>query len=188
MNYSIKKQVNYSFADAIEKVKASLSEEGFGVLTEIDVKATLKKKLDTDWDNYVILGACNPPFAFQALQVEKEIGLMLPCNVIVYEDAGNVFVSAIRPTVAMGKINSPALADIAKKVEEKLTKVIKSLSMENSKHPTRKVFDIVCGMELDIENVRHSFEHEGVEYYFCSDNCKDHFVNDPEKYVGDIKN
>lgn len=127
MNYSIKKQVKYSFADAVAKTKAALSEEGFGILTEIDVKATLKKKLDMDWDNYVILGACNPQFAFQALQAEKEIGLMLPCNVIVYEDKSKVFISAIRPTTAMGMVENPALADIAKKVEEKLTKVINNL-------------------------------------------------------------
>ena len=127
MNYGIKKQINTSFFDAVAKTKATLSEEGFGVLTEIDVKATLKKKLNADWDNYVILGACNPQFAFQALQTEKEIGLLLPCNVIVYEDGGKVFVSAIRPTAAMGMVENPALADIAKKVEEKLAKVINNL-------------------------------------------------------------
>lgn len=127
MNYGVKKQINYPFTDAVTKTKAALSEEGFGILTEIDVKATLKKKLNADWDNYVILGACNPLFAFQALQAEKEIGLLLPCNVIVYEDAGRVFASAIRPTVAMGKIKNPALVDIAKEVEDKLTKAINNL-------------------------------------------------------------
>ena len=127
MNYGVKKQINYPFTDAVTKTKAALSEEGFGILTEIDVKATLKKKLNADWGNYVILGACNPPFAFQALQAEKEIGLLLPCNVIVYEDAGRVFVSAIRPTVAMEKIKNPALVDIAKEVEDKLTKAINNL-------------------------------------------------------------
>lgn len=127
MNYGVKKQINYPFTDAVTKTKAALSEEGFGILTEIDVKATLKKKLNADWDNYVILGACNPPFAFQALQAEKEIGLLLPCNVIVYEDAGRVFASAIRPTVAMGKIKNPALVDIAKEIEDKLTKAINNL-------------------------------------------------------------
>lgn len=127
MNYGVKKQINYPFTDAVTKTKAALSEEGFGILTEIDVKATLKKKLNADWDNYVILGACNPPFAFQALQAEKEIGLLLPCNVIIYEDAGRVFASAIRPTVAMGKIKNPALVDIAKEVEDKLTKAINNL-------------------------------------------------------------
>lgn len=185
MNYSIKKQLNYPFAEAVEKTKAALSEEGFGILTEIDVKATLKNKLDAEWDNYVILGACNPPFAFQALQAEKEIGLMLPCNVIVYMDKGRVFVSVIRPTVAMHMIENSKLANIAKKVEDKLTKMLNNLSMENNKHPTRKVFDVVCGMELDIENVRHSFEHAGIEYYFCSETCKGHFVDDPEKYIGE---
>jgi len=127
MNYGVKKQINYPFTDAVTKTKAALSEEGFGILTEIDVKATLKKKLNADWDNYVILGACNPPFAFRALQAEKEIGLLLPCNVIVYEDAGKVFASAIRPTVAMGKIKNTALVDIAKEVEDKLTKAINNL-------------------------------------------------------------
>lgn len=127
MSYSIKKQLNISFSDAIEKVKTALTEEGFGILTEINVKATLKKKLNADWDNYIILGACNPPFAFQALQAEKEIGLLLPCNVIVYEDNGTVFVSAIKPTTAMGMVESPVLSDIAKKVEKKLTRVINNL-------------------------------------------------------------
>ncbi len=185
MSYSIKKQFDIPFSEAVEKVKTALSEEGFGVLTEIDVKTTLKKKIDVDWNNYVILGACNPPFAYEALQAEKEVGLMLPCNVIVYEDKGRVFVSAIRPTIAMHMIDNPKLTGIAKKVEDKLVKVISSLNMENSKHPTRKVFDVVCGMELDIENVRHSSEHNGTEYYFCSETCKGHFVDDPEKYAGE---
>lgn len=127
MHYSIRKQINHSFADAVVKTKAVLSKEGFGILTEIDVKATLKKKLNADWNNYVILGACNPPFAFQALQAEKEIGLFLPCNVIIYEDENGVFVSAIRPAIAMKMIENSALSDIAKKVEEKLIKVMNNL-------------------------------------------------------------
>lgn len=127
MNYSINKQTNYSFTDTLAKTKVALSKEGFGVLTEIDVKAILKNKIGADWDNYVILGACNPPFAFQALQAEKEIGLMLPCNIIIYEDGDKVFVSAIRPTVAMNMIENPVLADIAKKVEDILIKVINNL-------------------------------------------------------------
>lgn len=185
MDYSIKEQVNLSFPEAVAKTKTALVEEGFGILTEIDVKATLKKKLDAEWNNYVILGACNPPFAFQALKAEKEIGLMLPCNVIVYENGGKVFVSAIRPTVAMNMIDNRELAGIAEKVEKKLSKAIKNVSMENNKHPTRKIFDLVCGMELSIENVRHSFEHNGIEYYFCSETCKGHFVDNPEKYIGE---
>ena len=120
MNYGHKKQTSLTFVDAVEKTKSELAKEDFGILTEIDVKATLKKKLNVDFDNYVILGACNPPFAYQALQNEKDIGLLLPCNVIVYEDSNSVFVSAILPTIAMGMVVSPHLSDIAKAVEEKL--------------------------------------------------------------------
>lgn len=127
MNYGIKKHVHHSFVDAVELAKTALSKEGFGVLTEIDVKATLKSKIDVDWSNYTILGACNPSLAFKALQAEKEIGLLLPCNLIIYEEEGNVFVSAIRPTVAMEMVKNPAVADIAKQVEEKLLAVINSL-------------------------------------------------------------
>lgn len=127
MNYNIKKQTNLSFSESVAKTKTALAGQGFGILTEIDVKATLKKKLDADWDNYVILGACNPPFAFQALKAEKEIGLMLPCNVIVYEDKGKVFVSAIRPTAMMGTVGDDQLTEIAAKVEEKLQNVINNI-------------------------------------------------------------
>lgn len=127
MDYGIKKQVNHSFADAVVRVKEELSKQGFGILTEIDVKKTLKNKLHVEWSNYVILGACNPPFAFQALQAEKEIGLLLPCNVIVYEDGGTVYASAVRPSVAMNMVKNPVLADIAGKVEEKLKEVINNL-------------------------------------------------------------
>ncbi len=122
--YGYKKQVSASFEGALEKTREELQKEGFGILTEIDVKATLKKKLDVDYDNYLILGACNPPFAYQALQAEKDIGLLLPCNVIVYEQDGKTFVSAIVPTVAMGMVNNEDLRGIAAKVEEKLKKVI----------------------------------------------------------------
>ena len=124
MDYGCKKQVSLSFEAAVEKVKTELAKEGFGILTEIDVQATLKKKLSVDYDRYVILGACNPPFAYQALQADKEIGLLLPCNVIVYEDSGKTFVSAILPAVAMGMVDNPSLDDIARQVEEKLKKVV----------------------------------------------------------------
>jgi len=127
MNYYHKKQLNISFTKAIEKTKAELANEGFGILTEIDVKTTLKNKLNVEYDNYIILGACNPPFALQALQAEKDIGLLLPCNVVVYEDKNEVFVSAILPTVAMNMVENLVLADIAKKVEIKLTSVINNL-------------------------------------------------------------
>lgn len=127
MEYGYKRRVPLSFADAVSKTKAELSKEGFGVLTEIDVKATLKKKLDVEYENYLILGACNPPFAFQALKSEKEIGLFLPCNVIVYEEGEETFVSAVLPTVAMSMVENQALSSIAVEVETKLKKVVDSL-------------------------------------------------------------
>ena len=102
--YGYKREIELPFADTVTKVKEELSKEGFGVLTEIDIQATLKKKLDVDYDNYIILGACNPPFAYEALKAEKEIGLFLPCNVIVYVDEGRTFVSAILPTMEMGTV------------------------------------------------------------------------------------
>jgi len=124
MEYGYKRKVPLPFGEAVEKVRGELSKEGFGVLTEIDVKATLKKKLGIEHDNYLILGACNPPLALKALQAEKDIGLFLPCNVIVYEDGGKVFVSAILPTVAMQVVGNPSLGDLGKMVEEKLIKVV----------------------------------------------------------------
>ena len=94
-NYGYSKKLSLTFSEAVEKTRAELAKEGFGILTEIDVKATLKKKLNIDYENYIILGACNPPFAHKALEAEKEIGLLLPCNVIVYEDKGKVIASEI---------------------------------------------------------------------------------------------
>ena len=127
MNYGYTKQVALSFQEAKEKTVAALAEEGFGILTEIDVKAALKKKLDVEYGEYTILGACNPPFAYQALQAEKEIGLFMPCNVIVYEKDGQAFVSAILPTMTMGAVGNLSLVDIAKTVEGKLKNVINSI-------------------------------------------------------------
>lgn len=124
MNYGYKKEVAPAFADAVEKVKAELAKEGFGIITEVDVKATLKHKLNVDYDNYIIMGACNPSFAYEALQTEKEIGLRLPCNVIVYEDAGKTFVAAILPTVILGDTGNPVLARIGEMVEEKLKRAV----------------------------------------------------------------
>lgn len=125
--YFTKKEVHWSFEDAVSKVREQLQKEGFGVLTEIDVKATLKKKLDVDFDKYIILGACNPPLAYKALQVEQDLGLMLPCNMIVYEKDGKTFVAAIRPTVQMEKIGNLKLHIIAREVEEKLKRVVESV-------------------------------------------------------------
>jgi uncharacterized protein (DUF302 family) len=126
-NYNYSKRVNLSFEEAIARAKIELQKEDFGILTEIDVKATLKKKLDVDFQDYVILGACNPPNAYKLLQAEIEIGLMLPCNVIVYQKDEYVFVSAVLPTVAMGMINNESLKDIAINIENKLKKAIDSI-------------------------------------------------------------
>jgi len=113
------------FAGAIARVTEELKKEGFGILTEIDVAATLKKKLDVDFPNYKILGACNPPFAYRALQAEPHIGTMLPCNVIVRELAnGEVEVSAVDPLESMQAIKNPALVTIAQEIQAKLKKVI----------------------------------------------------------------
>lgn len=125
--YGYKKYVKMSYIDAVEGVKRELANEGFGVLTQVDVKAILKKKLDVDYNNYIILGVCNPAFAHKALQAEQDIGLMLPCNVIVYESESKVFVSAILPTEAMKMINNKKLNEIAETVEIKLKKVIDSI-------------------------------------------------------------
>jgi uncharacterized protein (DUF302 family) len=120
--------VTGNFEDIVKKTTEVLKEEGFGVLTDIDVKATLKKKLDVDFKKYRILGACNPPFAFKALQVEDKIGTMLPCNVIVQELAeGKIEVAAIDPIVSMQAVQNPDLHAIADQVQKKLKKVIASL-------------------------------------------------------------
>jgi uncharacterized protein (DUF302 family) len=127
MEYGYKKRVNIGFEETVNRVREELAREGFGVLTEIDVKETLKNKLAVDYDKYIILGACNPPFAYQALQSEKDIGLLLPCNVIVYETEENTFVSAIVPTVAMSMVENEKLSEVAVQVEQKLKKVIDSI-------------------------------------------------------------
>jgi uncharacterized protein (DUF302 family) len=128
MKYYFSKTVTLSFDDAIEKVIAELKKEGFGVLTDIDVKQTLKKKLDVDFKKYRILGACNPPFAYKALQVEDKIGTMLPCNVIVQEiEGGRVEVAAIDPIASMQAVANPALKDVAEEVQAKLKKVVENI-------------------------------------------------------------
>jgi uncharacterized protein (DUF302 family) len=125
--YSHSTTVDGDFQSIVEKTTATLKEQGFGILTTIDVKAKMKEKLDKDMDGYVILGACNPNLAYQALQAETEIGLMLPCNVIVYAKAGKTHVAAIRPSVAMSMIANPKLQCLAGEVEEKLKNVINAL-------------------------------------------------------------
>ena len=128
MSYYFSKVVNEDFDKAIEKVTGKLKEEGFGVLTEIDVKATLKKKLDVDFKKYKILGACNPPFAYKALQAEDKIGIMLPCNVVVEENnEGKVEVSAVDPIASMMAVKNESLGSVAEEVRNKLKKVIDQL-------------------------------------------------------------
>ncbi|MCO6495145.1 MAG: DUF302 domain-containing protein [Bacteroidetes bacterium] len=128
MSYTFSKIVNSDFEGAVSHVKDELKKEGFGVISEIDIKDTLKKKIDVDFRKYVILGACNPVFAHKALSAEDEIGTMLPCNVIVQEsEAGKVKVSAIDPVASMMAVKNDGLGDIATQVREKLKLVINNL-------------------------------------------------------------
>ena len=127
MVYNYSKETVLSFEKAIEKTKEELKKRGFGILTEIDVKSTLKQKLDVDYDDYVILGACNPPFAYRALQAEKEIGLLLPCNVIVYKKDDKTVVSAINPIEGMSVVENNVLEEIAKTIKQKLEEVINNV-------------------------------------------------------------
>jgi len=123
--YGIKTKVNVGYEEAVRKVTEELKKEGFGILTEIDVKETLKKKIGEDFRKYVILGACNPRLAHRVLQAEVDIGLLLPCNVIVYEDDdGSVVVAAMDPSAAMTVVKNPAVESTAKEVTDKLEKVI----------------------------------------------------------------
>lgn len=128
MSYYFSKTVNDDFNTAIEKVTEELKKEGFGVLTQIDVQETLKKKLDVDFRKYKILGACNPHFAHQALLAEDKIGAMLPCNIIVQEhENGEVEVSAVDPVASMMAVKNESLGGIAMQVKEKLDRVIDNL-------------------------------------------------------------
>ena len=128
MSYYFSKTLDLSFDETITRVIDELKKEGFGVLTEIDIKATLKKKLDVGFRDYRILGACNPPFAYQALQAEPHIGLMLPCNVVVQEgENGQTIVSAIDPVASMQAVENESLGEVARQVKVKLQKVVESV-------------------------------------------------------------
>jgi uncharacterized protein (DUF302 family) len=128
MSYYISKTIDVPFDEAVEKVKAELKKEGFGILTEIDIRKTLKEKLNADFRNYRILGTCNPPLAHKALLAEDKIGLMLPCNVIVQETAdGRVEVAAIDPVASMQAVQNPALEPVGLEVRAKLKKVVAGL-------------------------------------------------------------
>ena len=124
MAYSFSKSVDMSFDATVEKVTAELQKEGFGVLTTIDVKETLKKKLNVDFKKYKILGACNPPFAHTVLQADEEIGLFLPCNVVVYERDGQSVVAAFNPMAMAGMVENPAVGSIAAEVKQRLERVV----------------------------------------------------------------
>lgn len=128
MSYCFTTILDASYDDAVAQVTDKLKEEGFGILTTIDVKETLKQKLDVDFRNYVILGACNPPFAYQALQAEKNIGALLPCNVIVQEnESGRIEVAIIDPLASMQAVENPQLTKIAGEVQQKLKNVLAEL-------------------------------------------------------------
>ena len=128
MNYYFSKTLKGNFSDTVEKVIAALKTEQFGVLTEIDIKDTLKKKLDVNFNNYKILGACNPPYAHKALLAENKIGTMLPCNVIVQElDSGDIEVAAVNPMASMQAVENADLKGIAEEITAKLKAVIDGL-------------------------------------------------------------
>ena len=127
MQYGMSKTVGLTYEQAVDKVTAELKKEGFGVLTTIDVKETLKAKLNVEFPRYIILGACNPPFAHKALQVEEHVGLLLPCNVIVYEKGGATVVAAFDPMVMTAVMDNPGMQPIAKEVKERLDRVIAAM-------------------------------------------------------------
>ncbi len=122
INYGFTKELNIPYETVVEQIKEALKKEGFGILTEIDVRNKMKEKLGVDMNKYIILGACNPPNAYQAILAEENIGLMLPCNVIVYEKSGKTVLSVIRPTVAMQMVDNVELRKIAPAVEVQLKK------------------------------------------------------------------
>ncbi len=127
-NYYFSKKVSTPFDETIDVVTEALKGEGFGILTEIDVKATLKKKLDVDFNKYRILGACNPPFAHKALLAENKIGTMLPCNVVVQEnDNGEVEVTAVDPMASMAAVENEQLREVASEIRGRLQRVIENL-------------------------------------------------------------
>jgi uncharacterized protein (DUF302 family) len=129
--YAFSALLDISYEEAVSKVIEALKEEGFGVLTEIDVKSTLKKKLNVDFRKYVILGACNPPYAYQTLQTDLDVGLLLPCNVIVYEtDDKKAYVSAINPIFALEVIKNDKLKKIAEEISGKLKRVINRIGKD----------------------------------------------------------
>ncbi len=127
MNYGFSKNIDLPYEKAVEKVTEELKKEGFGVLTSIDVKETLKKKIDVDFKKYIILGACNPPLAHKALQSEEQLGLLLPCNVIVYENNGGSTVSFFDPMIMTQLIDNEKLKTVAEEVQTKMKRVYETI-------------------------------------------------------------
>jgi uncharacterized protein (DUF302 family) len=127
MQYGFSRTVDIPYERAVERVTEELRKEEFGVLTSIDVKEIMKKKLDVDFKKYMILGACNPPFAFKALQAEEEIGLLLPCNVIVYEKDGKTVVSAFDPLAMTMVVSNDSILSVAREVRQRLERVIQAV-------------------------------------------------------------
>jgi len=126
-SYGLRTELSIPYDQAVDRVTVALKSEGFGILTEIDVKSTLRKKLDADFRRYVILGACNPPLAYRALQAELDVGLLLPCNVIVYEEGEGAVVSIIDPLTMVGVSDNPALGEVAQEARAKLQRVVDKL-------------------------------------------------------------
>lgn len=128
VDYSLAIETDRDFDDVVAATRAALADEGFGVLTEIDVKATMKAKLDVDRDEYLILGACNPPLANQALQAEPELGVLLPCNVVVYRTGGKTRVSAVAAEQMLGMVGNEALTPVATEVGRRLGRVLEAVA------------------------------------------------------------
>jgi uncharacterized protein (DUF302 family) len=128
IDYGFTKEIDTSFEETLDKVTNELKKEGFGILTQINVSEKFREKLDIDFKKYIILGACNPPSAHKAILAEENIGLMLPCNVVIFEKQDKTVVSVIKPTVAMKMIGNAELEQIASAIEKKLKKVFDSIS------------------------------------------------------------
>lgn len=129
-NYGYTKKIELDFDSAVQEVKKALKDQGFGILSEIDVQKAMKEKLDKDMDKYLILGACNPPLASRALDSEIEIGLLLPCNVIVYQNGADVLVSAMLPSVGMSFVENDMLGEVAEEAESKLKTALDNLKID----------------------------------------------------------
>lgn len=125
--YGLSRQLSVPYEEVLERVKSALKDEGFGVLTEIDVRETLKEKLQVDFRKYDIIGACNPPLAYRALQAELQVGLLLPCNVVVYEEGEGSVVAAFDPEAAMAVAANPALVEVAREAKVRLKRALERL-------------------------------------------------------------